>query len=75
MENTQRTELSDSLGLHSDLFKDLHGFRPRGMVDGWIQEDFDTAIERLSALLAEERLTDAARLTLVVDDRAWLTLE
>ena len=74
MENNNRTELSEALSLHSDMFKDVNGFRPRGMVQGWTVADFDAAIEVLSATLAEHFQTPEERLALITGERDWLTL-
>lgn len=75
MENNERSELSEALSLHSDMFKDVNGFRPRNMVEGWTLSQFETAIERLSATLTEQLQTPEERLAVITGERTWLTIE
>jgi hypothetical protein len=71
MENTAQ---SNAYGLYSDLFKDLHGIRPRWASE-WSLERLEAAIEDVSAELAEELKSPEQKLADTVAERDWLTVE
>ena len=78
MNTYQPTDLEYTAQLHSDLFKDVHGFRPRGMTDGWSIDEYNKDMDRLQnqlkVVMAEEERIQAIQVRSLLNRIATLSV-